>query len=310
MQNESRLRDSIAKGIEVQIALSVNGTAMTSYEKFTLTDFTDYFSHYPEITSGDININQGFLKALEVNPEYLWILSVNEFLVESAISKLLQVIEANPETDIFIANAFARSSNFQIDNIFLGMPEGMATGLISGVVYNCSTMSQTFSAGPMFAWTGWGQLAVIHYSIVKNGRLLVTEFPDSIIYKKPITYLEYGESRSEFEIVRVRYAHSFFGMILLINALFARQAKTRKAAIRSWLLDNWYKISYFRIGAKISLVKNRPQFDSLWVEELALQVLRKYGPIVRLIVELSLILKLEKFRTCSLAINLKKLFFR
>jgi hypothetical protein len=305
-QNQLRLADSIATEIDVRIALSVNGTSLADHERAELIGLSDYFTHYPEATGGDININQGFLKALELQPKYLWILSVNEFLVESALSNLLQTIDSNPQTDLFITNSQNRHTTFEIENVFLGLPVGMSTGLISGVIYNCNTMGSSFSAGPRFAWTGWGQLAVIQYGCQIRGTLVATELPDSKIYRKPITYLDASESNSEFEYVRTGYAHSFFGMILLIYSLFPREVKIRNAAIRSWLYRNWYKISYFKIGTQLKYDNQSPQFDSLWVQSLALGVLRKSGLRARMITDIALILKFEKLRRNSALITLKK----
>lgn len=298
IRNQDAISRAIANRsrIEVKIAVSVNGTEMTNREKRILMNLTDHLFYVSEMTGGDTNINLGFLLALEKEPTFLWILSVNEFLVEFALSNLFQVINSNPETDVFITNSRNRNSNFEIENIFLEMPDGMATGLISGVIYNCRTMRASFSAGPRYAWTGWGQLAVLQYGAQINGRLRVTELPDSKLYRKPITYIKNSESSSEFEFVRQEYSHSFFGMILLINALFARQTKIRKYAIRSWILSNWYKISYFRIGTQIKYDKKKPQFDSLWVENLALEILRKSGLLTRLILKFAIVLKIEKLR--------------
>jgi hypothetical protein len=305
-QNQMRLADSIATGIDIQIAISVNGTALPDHETAELIFLSDYFTHYPEATGGDININQGFLKALELQPQYLWILSVNEFLVESALSNLLQTIESNPKSDLFITNSQGRHTTFEIKNVFLGLPVGMSTGLISGVIYNCSTLGSSFSAGPRFAWTGWGQLAVIQYGCLIKGTLLATELPDSNIYSKPITYLDASESNSEFEYVRTGYTHSFFGMILLIYSLFPREVKIRNAAIRSWLYRNWYKISYFKIGTQLKYDRQSPQFDSLWVQTLALDVLRKSGLRARLITDIALVFNFEKLRKNSTLIKLRK----
>jgi|LauGreDrversion4_2_1035121.scaffolds.fasta_scaffold24925_3 hypothetical protein len=309
-QNHIRLSDSVATEIDLRIALSVNGTDLTDQEKATLASISDYFFYSPEATGGDVNINQGFLKALELQAKYLWILSVNEILVESALASLFQTIEANPKSDIFITNSLGRDSTFDINNVFIGLPDGMSTGLISGVIYNCNTMRSSFSAGPRFAWTGWGQLAVIQYGSQISGGLLATEFPDTKLYEKPVTYFQNEGRDSEYEFVRTGYAHSFFGMILLIHSIFPRQVRVRNAAIRSWLYTNWYKIPYFRIGTRLRYDKNSPQFDALWVETLALQVLRRSGLRARMITEVALVLKLEKFRNNSFIIQLRKHFSR
>ena len=307
-QEQKRLENALANEFTIKIGLSVNGASLSLAEQEELRSVSDYFSYVTEVTGGDVNISQGFLKALEIRPAYLWILSVNEFLVENSISNLLQTIESHPQADIFVANSRERFSTFEIENVFTGLPEGMSTGLISGVIYKYSAMKSSFSAGPRLSWTGWGQLAVIQFGCSIHGKLVLTEFPDSYLYKKPITYLQNNEKDSEYEFVRTGYAHSFFGMILLIHSAFPREARIRNAAIRSWLYGNWYKISYFRIGTQIRYDQQTPQFDALWVETLALNVLRKSGLRARLITEVALVLKLEKLRTNSVAIKFRKYF--
>ncbi len=295
-QDQDRIKAGIAREVEIQIALSVNGAILSPRDKADLQNASDHFTHFTEDTGGDVNIGQGYLKALEIEPSYLWILSVNEFIVGNAISNLLQTLVSHPKTDIFIANSYNRFSTFELKNIFVGLPEGMSTGLISGVVYKYSSMKRSFSAGPRLSWTGWGQLAVIQYGCLTNGTLILTEFPDSNIYEKPVTFLNQKSELTEFEFVRTGYAHSFFGMVLLIYSLFPRDVEIRNKAIRSWLYRNWYKISYFKIGTQLKYNKNSPQFDSLWVQSLALGVLRKSGFRVRVITGISLALKPEKLR--------------
>jgi hypothetical protein len=307
-QDQKRLENALANKFTIEIALSVNGASLSLEEQEVLRSASDYFSYMTEVTGGDVNISQGYIKALEIRPAYLWILSVNEFIVENGISNLLQTIDSHPQSDIFVANSRERFSTFEIENIFTGLPEGMSTGLISGVVYKYSAMKSSFSAGPRLSWTGWGQLAVIQFGCFIHGKLVLTEFPDLYLYKKPITYLQNNEKNSEYEFVRTGYAHSFFGMILLIHSAFPREARVRNAVIRSWLYTNWYKIPYFRIGTRLRYDKNSPQFDALWVETLALQVLRRSGLRARMITEVALVLKLEKFRNNSFIIQLRKHF--
>ena len=134
----------------------------------------------------------------------------------------------------------------------------------------------------------------------------MTEFPDSNLYEKPYTFLNGGAISSEFEVVRKSYVHSFFGMILLIFAIYTRDRSNRKLAIRSWVKDNWYKLAYFKAGTFLKYDQKSPQFDSLWVQELAVGILRASGVYSRILTEIGLILKIEKWRKNSILTRLKK----
>ena len=246
------------------------------------------------------------MKALELQPTYFWILSANDHLVQNAIENIVDLISTNPDSDLFIANSLNRNTTFEISDVFRGIPDGLSTGLISGVIYNFKTMSSTFSAGPRFAWTGWGQLAVIQYGCQIKGNLVVTELPDYKLYEKPYTYVSIGTDLNEFEIVRKGYAHSFFGMILLIFAVFPRNRRSRNLAIGSWLKKNWFKLSYFKVGTIQKYDSSSPQFDSLWVQNLAIRILRTSGFISRVITEISLFAKVEKLRKSQILTVTKK----
>ena len=305
-QHERDAKGTNASSLQIKIALSVNGTSLTDIEKKKLENSVDYFTYFNENIGGDTNINLGFLKALEVSPTHFWILSANEHLVENAIGNISKFISDFPDSDLFITNSLNRLSTFEVRNFFTGIPTGLSTGLISGVIYNFRTMKSSFSAGPRFSWTGWGQLAVIQYGCQIRGSLLVTELPDSSVYEKPYTFLNGESISSEFEVVRKGYAHSFFGMILLIFALFSRDRKNRNLAIRSWVNNNWFKIAYFKVGTFLKYDKKSPQFDSLWVQELAVGILRNSGFISRILTEIGLFIRTEKWRKSSTLTKVRK----
>ena len=305
-QHDRNLRGSNSSTLQIKIALSVNGASLNDQEKQKLNCAVDFFTHFDENIGADTNINLGFLKALEVSPTHFWILSANEHLVENAIENIDKCISDYPESDLFITNSLNRFSTFEVKNVFTGIPTGLSTGLISGVIYNFNTMKSSFSAGPRFSWTGWGQLAVIQYGCQIRGSLLVTELPDSNLYEKPYTFLNGESITSEFEVVRKNYAHSFFGMVLLIFALFSRDHESRNIAIKSWVRKNWYKIAYFKVGTHLKYNKTSPQFDLLWVQDLALRILRTSGFVSRVLTEIGLIMRAEKWRKSSTLTKVKK----
>ena len=229
--------------IELQIIISVN-----SVEKLPSqvnVPFTQV-SHMQTYLGGDANITKGFVTALEVQPDYFWILSANEELKESAISNLYAVIHENPNADLIVTNAAERLGNFEINNVFLDQPSELALGLISGVIYKFSSTKNSFVQATLFSWTGWGQLSVIQDFLSTTPSRSLFEIPDSFLYEKPYTFsADPTLSEDERELVRDLYSHSFFGLPVLASCLWQNDPKSLKRFQSRWIRVNWYKINSF-----------------------------------------------------------------
>ena len=305
------IQDSnVKKKFIFKIIISINGVNIPQKELYELKESVDFLNYFSEPLGGDTNINQGFLKALEIKPDYFWILSANEFLVEGSVGHILDSITSNDESDLFVTNSMNRSTTYQTSNVFIDIPPGSGYGLISSVIYNFKKTQGSFSAGPRFAWTGWGQLAVIQTACNILGSLKVTEFPDEYVYKEPFTDVGSGSEKNEFEFVRNTYAHSFFGMPILIFALFDRNKSIRNRILLAWLKKNWFKLEYFKIGAQRKPDSNSPQFDSLWVQQTANLILAVSGLAISLLRILGSVINFEKLRRNKLFISTKRNYFR
>jgi hypothetical protein len=252
------------ESFEIRVHIAINGVP-SSPSVDGLPNTT--VSLTKSILGGDLNISNGFLKALEVCPDYFWLLSANENLVENAILNLQNLISANPETDLFIANAENRKGLLELSNIFTGVPANTALGLISGVIYKYSTTKESFRQAPLFSWTGWGQLAFIQNILSSKPHSKIMDFPDHELYEKPYTYQDSSLDYSESEIVGNVYAHSFFGLPILAFSLLQRNKKDLRNFQKQWLKSNWFKINMFladaTIGDELKLQRNK------WVYALA-----------------------------------------
>jgi len=305
------IQDSkIGETFELRIVISVNGIELSPTAISRLVESSDELIYFSEPIGGDTNINQGYIYALKVNPDYFWILSANELLVEGSIKYLLEVIQANDKSDLYVSNSKNRTTSYQTSNVFIDIPSGSGYGLISSVIYNYRSTHQSFSAGPRFAWTGWGQLAVLQNACNTLGTINVTEFPYELIYEKPFTDVGSNSTESEYEFVREAYAHSFFGMVALIFAIFARDKKMRDRVLLDWLRKNWFKIHYFDLGATRKINANYPQFDPIWIRRFSIIILLSSGILSFLLTGLGSLLNTEKLRKTPVFVSIKNYIYR
>ena len=152
-------------------------------------------------------------------------------------------------------------------------------------------------------------MAVLQTACHALGSLKVTEFPDSHIYQKPFTDVGSGSEKNEYEFVRSTYAHSFFGMPILIFALFGRNTKIRNRVLFAWLKKNWFKMRYFKKGAQGEPDPLQPQFDSRWVQQVARLILSRSGLAVLFFSLTGSLFNFEKVRKSRLLIYVKRKYF-
>ena len=300
---------SIKNAFVLKINISVNGVNIPPENYYELEKSADVLNYFLDPLGGDTNINQGFLRALEIKPDYFWILSANEFLVDGSINYILKSFVENSESDLYVTNSMNRSTTYFTSNVFIDIPSGSGFGLISSVIYNFKKTHRSFSAGPRFGWTGWGQLAVLQTACNTLGSLKVTEFPDRYIYQVPFTDVGPSSEITEYEFVRRTYAHSFFGMTILIFALFGRNTKIRNRVLFAWIKKNWFKMRYFKIGAQGAPDPLQPQFDSQWIQQLSRLILSVSGPTVSILSLTGSVFNFEKVRKNKLLISVRENFF-
>jgi hypothetical protein len=208
-------------------------------------------SQIESLLGADGNIANGFVTGLISRPDYFWLLSANEEITSNSIYNLIKLFEDFPEADLLVANAAGRLGGLEIENVFYNLPSNLALGLISGVIYNFNTCKNSFHQATLFAWTGWGQLAVIQNYLANSDHRNIYEFPDSYLYETPYTYSHDLQAKSEREIVRDQYTHSFFGFPLIAFCLLQAEPKKLRRFQLVWLARNWYKIAFFLKASNI-----------------------------------------------------------
>ena len=127
---------SIKNTFVIKVHISVNGVKIPAEHYHELEKSADFLNYFSDPLGGDTNINQGFLKALEIKPDYFWILSANEFLVDGSINYLLKIFVENNQSDLYVTNSMNRYTTYQTSNVFIDIPSGSGYGLISSVAQN------------------------------------------------------------------------------------------------------------------------------------------------------------------------------
>lgn len=274
--NARKIADQVTnnepKSLDVQIVISINGVENFRHQQDI--PFTQ-ISYMQTVLGADANIAKGFVTALEIQPDYLWILSANEDLVENAISNLSKMIQQNLDTDLFVTNAAGRHGDLSLSSVFLDVPPNLALGLISGVIYKFSSTKNSFLQSTLFSWTGWGHLSVIQNFLSTNAPNRLIEFPDSFLYEKPYTFTPLaGKNQNEREIVKNLYSHSFFGLPVLAYCMLQNDPSSLKRYQAMWLRLNWYKLDSFSkkatIGDEMRLQR------SVWIRAINKQSFKKF----------------------------------
>jgi len=177
----------------------------------------------------DINISNGFMKALETKPDVLWLLSANDDLVSNAIGNILIEFVKDKNLDLLVTS-LDKNETLTEYQIIDPNKTGFSYGLISGVVYNLNKLLPFLHNGPFMAWTGWSQLTVIQNSMDSLGGLRVKTLPFELVYR---------QRERELASAGKYYAHSVFGMLILGVILKKNQSASRKY-IRKYIFTNFY----------------------------------------------------------------------
>ena len=220
--------------LSIQIVLSVNAYLPSPKEKSLAEEICDRIILNGEGYLGDVNIANGFLVALDEKPDLLWILSVNDYLVDGAIGNI--IIEfINDSTIDLLVTSLNINGNFTEKQIIDPPKTGLSYGLISGVVYRLERLSPFFHNGPFMAWTGWSQLAVIQSAMNSMGGLKVKYIPFSLVYSQ--------RERSLSEAA-VAYSHSIYGALIL-GLIFKPSKVAARKFVTTYVIKNFYRWHLF-----------------------------------------------------------------
>jgi hypothetical protein len=300
------LDDQQQKYIEkLFIIISVNGVKLSKFQIESLKTVCDELIYTPIAIGADLNIAQGFFKAIQVLSEFFWILSTNDRIGASAVNEIVNIFLANPDCDLIGADENNVSRKIEVDNVIFKPIDGIHFGLISAVIYRSKNVINNFPAALRLNWTGWGQLGVIQASCFSNKKLLVVTIPKDVIFREMAA--DRSHKGDELELNSAYYSHSFFGMPLLIASLFANDKRLKRRFLNSWLFSNWYKVSLFS-----SLPESEYQLKGIsgpyWRQSLAEDLIKVNGVFSRVIYFVGKVIDWESFRNVKFAQSLKKWF--
>lgn len=248
------------------IVVSVNAYQPTDHEKTVASKICDDVYYYGDALLADVNISQGFLVALRLNPEIFWLLSANDILLQGVLGHVLGEFELDQNLDLVVGNSSAPVETY------IEREMHFINGVISGVIYRTHNLRKYFNVAPFFPWTGWSHLAVIQSAMQGNGGLRIKALPQESLY----TQVNRG-----FIDTGAAYAHSFLGG-LIEKFLFKSTDKARRMFLRRFVWKNFYQFHlYGRRDAKFhdTTVLVNPEHYLSWNALIAESLIKSYTPI-------------------------------
>lgn len=284
--------------LEIKIMISCNGVDFSENEKQQLSKDCDHVNLFPFGISGDINITQGFMHAIRLNADYLWILSSNDSVSEKFLYTIAENLITNKDINVLVGCTSTNLGHRKVRSVFDSANRDIPFGLISSVVYRTKGMDRNFDSGVQMNWTGWGQIAAIEASCLALGELHVSLVRESDLYLRSTRTLE--NEFDEEKRVRNGYAHSFFGMPIVINALYTSNHYQRRRYLNGWISSNWYLVNYF-LKTDFKLWSSHAASNQAWLRELAFAAVRNSSLQYRMIFQFSKLLNLYFFRDFGFA---------
>lgn len=259
---------------DLYVVISINSYVPSAEELALAEELCDEVVNYGQTLLADVNISQGFLCSLRINPGIFWLLSTNDKLLPDSLSRVLRAFESDQEIDLVIGNSNFESKKyreFSMENI---------NGLISGVIYNTKNLKQYFNVASFFPWTGWSHLAVIESAMNGNGGLAVLPIPQELLYTQTNRAMELNGSI---------YAHSFTGDMIQ-KFLFSADKSQRRKSLRAFVRKNFYRAHLYSVRDSMKHEMNvmvNPNHYLSWNSLLAESVLRANTPVSYVFYKLS-----------------------
>lgn len=284
--------------LKVMIMISCNGVELSDEESKNLRVNCDHSIIFPFGISGDINITQGFMHAIRLRADYLWILSSNDLITDGFLKTIYYELVLKRHVNILVGCTSENLGIREVASVFDKKNRDIPFGLISSVVYRTNRMDRNFDSAVQMNWTGWGQLAAIEASCIALNSLTVSLVPEISLYDRSLRSLE--DPIAEEKRVRNGYAHSFFGMPIVINTLHADDLLKKQRYLDGWIRSNWYLVNYF-LGTDFKLWNSHIASNQIWLREFSFAAVKNASLRFRLLFILSKYLNLHSLRTNSLA---------
>jgi hypothetical protein len=284
--------------LNIEVMISCNGVEFSAIEKQEFNQNCDHVNIFPFGISGDINITQGFMHAIRLGADYLWILSSNDVVSDKFLETVTENLIAKAEANILVGCKSDDLGLRRVNSVFDPTHRDIPFGLISSVIYRVKDMDRNFDSGVQMNWTGWGQLAVIEASCIALGGISASLVHESDLHHRSNRTLEKPED--EARRVRNGYAHSFFGMPIVINTLHAANQSQRRKYLNGWILSNWYLVNYF-LGTDFKAWNSHAASNQRWLREFSFIAIKNASLPHRAIFHLAKLINIYALRNFSLA---------
>jgi hypothetical protein len=284
--------------LNIEVMISCNGIEFTAIEKQEFNKYCDHIIIFPFGISGDVNITQGFMQAIRLEADYLWILSSNDVVSNNFIETITKNLIARKEINILVGCTTENLGLRKVESIFDPIHRDIPFGLISSVIYRTKEMNKNFDSGVQMNWTGWGQLAVIEASCIALGNLKVSLARESDLYLRSTRSLD--NQVDEESRIRNGYAHSFFGMPIVISTLHATNHRQRRKYLNGWILSNWYLVNYF-LKTDFKLWSSHIASNQVWLRKFSFAAIKNASVLPRLIFHIAKFLNVYALKNFSFA---------
>lgn len=284
---ESKLKSEIS----IKTLISINGLQLTNEDMEEVTLATDFQVIFPFGISGDINITQGFMHAIRMKAEYLWILSSNDAVSDTFVESFQENLMKHPEVDLLVGSAPSNLGIQRITSVFDPEYRNIPFGLISAVIYRTARTSNNFDTAVQLNWTGWGQLATIEASCMSRNGLIINLIEEQSLYTRSTRGLK--DPTKESQRIRNGYAHSFFGMPIVINSLFSGNPTRQKKLLNGWVRSNWHLVNFF-LNTEFRLWDAHIASNQSWLRTYANAAIRNASFGYRMLFGVSKIINLSR----------------
>jgi len=293
---ERNQTDKISLNIKVMI--SCNGVEFSEIERQEFTKNCDHANIFPFGISGDINITQGFMHAIRLAADYLWILSSNDAVSEKFIETISKNLITKTEVNVLVGCPSENLGVRKVHSVFDQINQDIPFGLISSVVYRTKEMDRNFDSGVQMNWTGWGQLAAIEASCIALAGINVSLVRESDLYHRSIRSLE--NQAEEEKRIRNGYAHSFFGMPIVISTLHSTNRHQKRKYLNGWILSNWYLVNYF-YATDFKLWNSHIASNQNWLKDFSFASIKNASLPHRIIFQIAKSINIYAFRNIGFA---------
>ena len=235
LRNQWDANSDFRKTHKIEIYLSINGLD----SDLNVPDgLFDYLYHSRINIGWDNNMNKGFTEALNIRPDYFWLLSCDDSVSDTAIETIFNAFDHKSNPKLVVTK---NDANFDAESIskILDLPLEYSLGLISSVVYDFKSCESAFPNSFYFGWSGWGQLAVL-LKILDINKIIEVICVDSKLLYSRIKY----EDKNILNRNISKYQHSYYGNLLLRLAQDNGKFHNKKIIIR-WVISNIHLHNFF-----------------------------------------------------------------